>query len=178
MNQLPDTNNQGISDQSDNLPEIKTLMVNEMPTLIVQEDRYGGSYSNVNYLLFNDLNWRDENFDAGDGCCEEFWEDYEKALKEDKICELYGVYAPILKLAKYTHLPEESIVLAIEFVAYVKKYVTHKSEVLLISDSKHYSWTDAINDYIEDGKDKPKYVIINVDQDIKEVAKQLSEIIK
>jgi hypothetical protein len=65
MNQLPDTNNQGISDQSDNLPEIKTLMVNEMPTLIVQEDRYGGSYSNVNYLLFNDLNWRDENFDAG-----------------------------------------------------------------------------------------------------------------
>ena len=56
MNQLPDTNNQGISDQSDNLPEIKTLMVNEMPTLIVQEDRYGGSYSNVNYLLFNDLN--------------------------------------------------------------------------------------------------------------------------
>ena len=81
MNQLPDTNNQGISDQSDNLPEIKTLMVNEMPTLIVQEDRYGGSYSNVNYLLFNDLNWRDENFDVGDGCCEEFWEDYEKALK-------------------------------------------------------------------------------------------------
>ena len=44
MNQLPDTNNQGISDQSDNLPEIKTLMVNEMPTLIVQEDRYDGSY--------------------------------------------------------------------------------------------------------------------------------------
>ena len=48
MSQLPDTNNQGISDLSDNPPEIKTLMVNEMPTLIVHEDRYGGAYSNAN----------------------------------------------------------------------------------------------------------------------------------
>jgi general stress protein 26 len=48
----------------------------------------------------------------------------------------------------------------------------------LLSDSKHYSWTDAIAAYIEDDKDKPKYVIINVDQDIKEVAKQLRKIIK
>ena len=178
MNQLPDTNNRGISDQSDNLPEIKTLMVNEMPTLIVQEDRYGGTYSDANYLLFNDLNWRDENFDAGDGCCSEFWDDYARALRHDKVCEIYDVYAPILKVPKYTHAPEESTVLTIKFVAYVKKYVTHKSEVLLLSDSKHYSWTDAIAEYIEDGKDKPNHVIINVDQDIKEVAKQLREIIK
>ena len=178
MSQLPDTNNQGISDQSDNQPEIKTLVVNEMPTLIVHEDRYGGAYSNANYLLFNDLNWRDENFDAGYVSCPEFWKDYERALRHDKVCEIYGVYAPILKVLKYTHTQEESIVLAIKFVAYVKKYVTHKSEVLLLSDSKHYSWTDAIADYIADGKDKPNHVIINVDQDIKEVAKQFGKIIK
>lgn len=145
-------------------------IIDGVPIIFIDEDRYGGCYSNYEYIMYNDNTWKDSDLDAGDVSCEQFWDEYRHVKEvENNVLEQYGVTSDLCGI------PSLNINISEYIREWTKVAFPNNNIFLFISGNKHYYFSEAIDSLItKDPEAKHCLIDINsTDTDINNKIKSL-----
>ena len=118
-------------------------IIDGVPIIFIDSDRYAGCYSNYEYIMYNDNDWHDMDINSDDIGCRIFWNEYNhsKEIGND-VLEQYGVTSDLCGI------PNLNINISEHIREWTKVAFPNNNIFLFICGSEHYYFSEALNSLI------------------------------